>query len=51
MKIHMRIDWNVPITMDDGIVVKADIFRPDDDGKYSALITYGPYGKGVHFAD
>ena len=28
----MRIDWNVPITMDDGLVVRADIFRPVKDG-------------------
>ena len=24
----MRIDWNVPITMDDGLVLRADVFRP-----------------------
>jgi hypothetical protein len=28
----MRIDWNVPITMDDGLVLRADIFRPVKDG-------------------
>ena len=25
----MRIDWDVPIAMDDGLVVRADVFRPD----------------------
>ena len=48
---NMRIDWNVPITMEDGVVLRADIFRPDDDGQYPALMTYGPYGKGIHFSD
>ena len=24
----MRIDWDVPIAMDDGLVLRADIFRP-----------------------
>ena len=24
----MRIDWDVPITMDDGLVLRADVFRP-----------------------
>ena len=24
----MRIDWDVPIEMDDGLVLRADVFRP-----------------------
>jgi hypothetical protein len=24
----MRIDWDVPITMDDGLVLRADVYRP-----------------------
>ena len=24
----MRIDWDVPIPMDDGIVLRADVYRP-----------------------
>jgi len=24
----MHIDWDVPIRMDDGLVLRADIFRP-----------------------
>ena len=47
----MRIDWDVPITMDDGLVVRADIFRPIKDGKYPAILTYGPYAKGLAFQD
>src|SRR3954466_5238505 len=47
----MRIDWDVPITMDDGLVVRADIFRPIPDGKYPVLLTYGPYAKGLAFQD
>lgn len=47
----MRIDWDAPIRMDDGVVLRADVFRPNDDGKYPVIITYGPYGKGVHFSD
>ena len=27
----MIIEWDVPITMDDGFVLRADVFRPDDD--------------------
>ncbi len=25
----MRVDWNVPIQMDDGVVLRADVFRPE----------------------
>src|SRR5207248_1368064 len=33
----MRIDWDVPIAMDDGIVLRADLFRPVEDGPVPAL--------------
>ncbi len=47
----MRIDWNVPITADDGLVLRADIFRPVAKGRYPVLLTYGPYAKGLAFQD
>jgi predicted acyl esterase len=47
----MRIDWDMPITMDDGIVLRCDIYRPTGDGKYPVIMTYGPYGKWLHFED
>ncbi|HAZ79951.1 MAG TPA: peptidase S15 [Porticoccaceae bacterium] len=47
----MRIDWNVEITMDDGLVLRADIFRPIDDGKYPVILTHGPYAKGLSFQE
>ncbi|MEH2470653.1 putative acyl esterase [Nitrobacteraceae bacterium AZCC 2161] len=47
----MRIDWDMPITMDDGIVLRADIYRPVAEGNYPVLMTYGPYGKWLHFED
>ncbi len=45
----MQIDWDVPIEMDDGIVLRADVFRPIESGQYPSLISYGPYGKGLSF--
>ena len=30
----MRIDWDVPITMDDRVVLRADVYRPIPEGKY-----------------
>jgi predicted acyl esterase len=46
---NMRIDWDVPIPMDDGIVLRADVYRPIAEGKYPVILTYGPYGKGLPF--
>jgi predicted acyl esterase len=47
----MRIDWDMPIKMDDGIVLRADIYRPVAEGNYPVIMTYGPYGKWLHFED
>src|SRR6185503_10997305 len=47
----MRIDWDVPITMDDGLVLRADVFRPMKEGKYPVILSYGPYAKSLAFQD
>ncbi|MFP6871175.1 MAG: CocE/NonD family hydrolase [Nitrospinota bacterium] len=47
----MRIDWDVPIRMDDGLILRADIYRPIEEGEYPAILTYGPYGKYLAFQD
>jgi predicted acyl esterase len=47
----IRIDWDVPIEMDDGVVLRCDVFRPDDDGQYPVIISYGPYCKWLHWKD
>jgi len=48
---RMRIDFDVPVPMDDGIVLRADVFRPEGHGRYPVLLSYGPYGKGLAFQD
>jgi hypothetical protein len=47
----MRFDSDVPIELEDGLVLRADVFRPDDDEPYPVLLSYGPYAKGLHFED
>ena len=47
----MTIDWDVPIEVDDGLVLRCDIYRPIEEGRYPVLVTYGPYGKYLHFED
>lgn len=45
----MAIDWDVPITMNDGAVLRADVYRPLGEGRHPVLITHGPYAKGLPF--
>ncbi len=47
----MRIQWDEPVTMDDGLVLRADVFRPIADGKYPVILSYGPYAKGMSFEE
>ena len=45
----MLIEWDVPIEMDDGLQLRADIFRPTGPGPYPVLLSHGPYAKGASF--
>jgi uncharacterized protein len=47
----MRIDYDVPVAMDDGLVLRADVFRPQAEGRYPVILSYGPYAKGLAFQD
>ena len=47
----MRVEWDTPIEMEDGAVVRADIYRPIEDGQFPVILTYGPYGKGLDFKE
>jgi len=47
----MRIDWDAPIAMDDGVVLRADVFRPIGEGRYPVILSYGPYAKGLAFQE
>jgi hypothetical protein len=45
----MTIDWDVPIIMEDGLVLRCDVYRPIKAGKYPVILSYGPYAKWLHF--
>jgi predicted acyl esterase len=47
----MRIDWDAPIAIDDGVSLRADVFRPVAEGKYPVILSYGPYAKGLAFQE
>ena len=48
---QMLVGWDVPIEMDDGLVLRADVFRPEGDGRYPVVLAYGPYAKGLTFQE
>jgi uncharacterized protein len=48
---NMRIDWDIPIEMDDGVVLRADLFRPVGEGTFPTIASMGVYGKGLPFQD
>jgi putative CocE/NonD family hydrolase len=39
------LDKNVPVPMRDGVVLRADIMRPNETGKFPVLVYRTPYGK------
>lgn len=49
IKGSIAIDWDVPVTMRDGHVLRADVFRPVEPGNYPVILTHGPYGKWLSF--
>jgi predicted acyl esterase len=48
---NMIFDKNVLIPMSDGIELRCNVFRPDQTGKFPVVMSFGVYGKDVHFAD
>jgi hypothetical protein len=47
----MVIDWDIPIAMDDGLVLRADLYRPIAAGQYPVIVSHGPYAKWLLFKD
>jgi predicted acyl esterase len=43
------LDHDVDVPVRDGAKLKANVFRPQAPGKYPVLMTFGPYGKDLHF--
>jgi putative CocE/NonD family hydrolase len=47
----MIIERDVSIPMDDGLVIKADVYRPKTTKPVPVVMTSGPYGKGVTYQE
>ncbi|MCC7346203.1 MAG: CocE/NonD family hydrolase, partial [Variibacter sp.] len=41
----IRAETDVDVPMRDGAVLKADVFRPDGEGRFPAILNLGPYQK------
>ena len=47
----MRILWNQAIRMDDGALLRADVYLPAREARYPVILSCGPYGKGYAFQE
>jgi hypothetical protein len=45
------LETDVPATMRDGVVLRADILRPDAGGRFPAILLRTPYGKAYEWRD
>ncbi len=45
----MVIDYQMPVPMSDGAILRADVFRPPVEGRYPVILSHGVYAKGLPF--
>jgi len=48
-ELGVQTERNVPVAMRDGVILRADVHRPDRGGPYPVLVLRTPYGKGGRF--
>ncbi|WP_245431034.1 CocE/NonD family hydrolase [Rhodoplanes roseus] len=48
---NMIFQKDVPVPVGDGLVLRANVFRPEGEGRFPVVMAHGLYGKDVHFAD
>ena len=46
--MDLKVMYNVPIRMRDGVTLYMDVYRPDNDEKYPAILNRTPYLKDGH---
>ena len=45
----MTVDWQVRVPMEDGVILRADVYRPIEQGRYPVILSHGVYAKGLPF--
>src|SRR5713101_6564217 len=48
---QLRFEQDVPVPVSDGLVLRANVFRPEAPGQFPVIMAQGVYGKDVHFED
>jgi len=48
---QLAFEQDVPVPVSDGLVLRANVFRPDAPGRFPVIMAQGVYGKDVHFED
>ena len=48
---NVLLETDVPATMRDGVVLRADILRPEGPGPFPAILLRTPYGKASEWRD
>ncbi|WP_340317739.1 CocE/NonD family hydrolase [Rhizorhabdus argentea] len=43
----VRVESNLPVPMRDGVVLRADVYRPEGDGPWPVLLSRTPYNKSA----
>ena len=51
MPADMIQERDLPVAMDDGTVLRADVFRPQTNDSVPIIMTMGPYAKGARYQD
>src|SRR6266566_3204010 len=46
-RYEMLLEQNADVPMRDGAILQANVYRPNADGRFPVLMTFGPYGKDV----
>jgi putative CocE/NonD family hydrolase len=47
----MIFERDVAVTMSDGLQLRANVYRPEKEGRYPVVMLHGPYGKDTHLRD
>ena len=44
---EMLLEQNPDVPVPDGAILHANVYRPNANGRFPVLMTFGPYGKDV----
>ncbi len=48
---NIIIERDLPIRMDDGVVLRADVYRPNTNKKVPVVMAGGAYGEGTKYPE